>query len=74
MSDETTETQDDRDEPSERSAEERRVLRWRFQQIRRLGMSHIEARLLAESGADLALVRRLIANGCSPTLALKIAL
>jgi hypothetical protein len=57
-----------------RSAEERRVLRWRFRESRKLGLSHVEARLLAETGADLALVRRLVAEGCPPSLALKIAL
>ena len=57
-----------------RSDEERRVVRWRFREIRRLGLSHVEARLLAETGADLGLVRRLVADGCPPSLALKIAL
>jgi hypothetical protein len=73
MSEITTESYESEGE-SERSEEERRVLRWRFREIRRLGLSHIEARLLAETGADLSLVRRLVANGCPPSLALKIAL
>jgi hypothetical protein len=62
------------EQPSERSPEERRVLRWRFRQIRGLGFSHVEARLLAETQADLALIRRLIGDGCPLPLALKIAL
>jgi hypothetical protein len=72
MSDMTTENFES--EESNPSPEERRVLRWRFREIRKLGMSHIEARLLAETGADLGLVRQLVANGCPPSLALKIAL
>jgi hypothetical protein len=57
-----------------KSDEERRVLRWRFREIRRLGLSHVEARLLAETGADLGLLRQLVAAGCPPALVLKIAL
>ena len=73
MSEITTEN-DGSEGEGERSEEERRVLRWRFREIRKLGLSHIEARLLAETGADVSLVRRLVANGCPPSLALKIAL
>jgi hypothetical protein len=61
-------------ETEEPSREEREVLRWRFRQIRSLGMGPVEARLLAETGADLGLLRRLTANGCPPDLAVKIAL
>jgi hypothetical protein len=56
------------------SREEREVLRWRFRQIRSLGVNAVEARLLAETGADLGLLRRLVGNGCPPELAVKIAL
>jgi hypothetical protein len=62
------------EETTEPSREEREVLRWRFRQIRSLGMGPVEARLLAETGADLGLLRRLTANGCPPDLAVKIAL
>lgn len=54
--------------------EERRILRWRFRQFRGLGLSQIEARLAAESGVELALLRRLVADGCPPSLALRIGL
>jgi hypothetical protein len=57
-----------------RSAEDKKILRWRFRELRGLGLSHVEARMLAETGADIALIRRLIGDGCPPTLALKIAL
>jgi hypothetical protein len=74
MSEIQTEDTSDRDERAGLSDEEKRVLRWRFQQTRRLGLSHIEARLAAETGVDLGLLRSLVAQGCPPTLALKIAL
>lgn len=74
MSEITTETQHEEEEQPGLSDEERRVLSWRFSEIRRLGLSHMDARLLAESGADLGLMRRLVAKGCPPSLALKIAL
>jgi hypothetical protein len=63
-------------EPGEEqsSEEERRVLAWRYQQIRALGFERLQARLLAHSDAELALVRRLIKNGCPTALALKITL
>jgi hypothetical protein len=57
-----------------RSAEDRKILRWRFRELRSLGLSHIEARMLAETGTDIALVRRLVSTGCAPSLAVKIAL
>jgi hypothetical protein len=60
--------------PEEHSAEEDRVLRWRYEEIRKLGLNRVESRLLAEAGADLNLLRRLVADGCPPDLALRIAL
>ena len=74
MSEITAPNPPDADDEPVLSDEERRVLRWRFRQIRRLGLSHMEARLLAETGADVGLIRRLVANGCPPSLAVKIAL
>jgi hypothetical protein len=56
------------------SEEERQVLAWRYQQIRALGFERLEARLLAKSDAELALVRRLIKAGCPTAVALKITL
>ena len=61
------------DEP-QLTDEERRVLIWRFAQTRRLGLSHVEARLFAESNADIGQFRGLIARGCSPDVALRIVL
>jgi len=57
-----------------RALEERKVLVWRFAQSRRLGLSHVEARLFAESGADLGQLRDLVARGCAAALALRIVL
>jgi hypothetical protein len=57
-----------------RSPEDRKLLRWRFREFRCLGLSHVEARMLAETGADVALIRKLVGDGCPPSLALKIAL
>jgi hypothetical protein len=68
---EHTENEHEVEEPNR---EEREVLKWRFRQIRSLGMNPVEARLLAETGADLGLLRRLVGNGCPPDLAVKIAL
>ena len=68
---EHTENENEVEEPNR---EAREVLKWRFRQIRSLGMNPVEARLLAETGADLGLLRRLVGNGCPPDLAVKIAL
>jgi NAD(P)-dependent dehydrogenase (short-subunit alcohol dehydrogenase family) len=38
------------------------------------GIGRAIALALAETGADIAFIRRLIGDGCPPTLALKIAL
>jgi hypothetical protein len=61
-------------ELDELSPEERHILVWRYRQLRELGIGRLLARLLAESGADLGLVRRLVSQGCAPELAAKIAL
>ena len=66
--------ENEQEEVEEPNREEREVLKWRFRQIRSLGMNPVEARLLAETGADLGLLRRLVGNGCPPDLAVKIAL
>jgi hypothetical protein len=64
----------DEDQTSQRSEEERCVRAWRYRQIRALGYTRTDAHLLAESDAELALIRRLIENGCPPAVALKITL
>lgn len=61
-------------EAATRSPEEQRILSWRYEQLLELGLTVAGAQLLAESGADLGLVRRLVAAGCMPDLAARIAL
>ena len=61
-------------ETETRSPEEQRILSWRYEQLLALGLTVAEAQLLAESGADLGLVRWLVAAGCEPDLAARIAL
>jgi hypothetical protein len=60
------------DQPREPLGEERKVLAWRYQQVRQLGFARLEARLLAESDAELALLRKLMRAGCSAALAFDI--
>jgi hypothetical protein len=61
-------------EDEEQDREKREVREWRFGQIRSLGFAQIDARLLADAGADLGLLRRLVGTGCPTELAIKIAL
>ena len=56
------------------SDEELRVLEWRYEQLRSLDFERRAARELAESKVELELLRRLVAQGCPPDLALRIAL
>jgi hypothetical protein len=62
------------DGPEALSAEEQRIRSWRYDQLLELGLTQAEAQLLAEVGSDLGLVRRLVAAGCAPDLAARIAL
>jgi hypothetical protein len=55
------------------SEEEQSVLEWRYSQLRLLGFERDDARVLAEGRAELALLRRLIADGCPHGLAFRIA-
>ncbi len=50
------------------------VVTWRFDQFSALGFDEIQAVLLANCDVDLHFTRTLIARGCPPTLAVKIAL
>jgi hypothetical protein len=52
--------------------EEQMVLLWRREQFSRLGFDAFDARLLAESDADLGEARRLFASGCPLHLAFRI--
>jgi hypothetical protein len=54
--------------------EEQIVLLWRREQFSRLGFDTFDARLLAESPADLGDARRLCASGCPLDLAFRILL
>ena len=54
------------------SQEEQNVLHWRYTQLRGLGFGSEDARVLAEGRAELALVRRLVADGCPVELAFRI--
>ena len=52
--------------------EEQVVLAWRREQFGRLGFDPVDARLLAESPADLGHARRLRRTGCPLDLAFRI--
>jgi hypothetical protein len=54
--------------------EQEEVMRWRFSQICALGIGQLDAQLLADSGADIGLLRRLVGQGCPPPLAARIVL
>ncbi len=58
----------------ELSQEDRRVIDWRYDQFRALGLGDEDAWLLAGAGADLHLVRTLVGAGCPQDLALRIVL
>jgi hypothetical protein len=62
-------------QPLERyDTEQEDVFAWRFGQICSLGIDLLDAQLLAETGADLGLLRRLVGQGCPPALAARIVL
>ena len=71
---EDTQATEETDEALEPSAEQEEVIRWRLSQILSLGIGQLDAQLLAETGADLGLLRRLVGQGCPPPLAARIAL
>ena len=56
------------------SAEHEAVVCWRLSQMLSLGIGELEAEVLAESNADLGLLRRIIGQGCPPPLAVQIVL
>jgi hypothetical protein len=62
-------------ETSELHREARRVLLWRYSQVRLLGVDPLSARIFAESEGDLEELRALVRRrGCPPQLALRIVL
>jgi len=56
------------------NAEHEAVVCWRLSQMLALGIGQLEAEMLAESDADLGLLRRLIGKGCPPPLAVRIVI
>jgi len=54
--------------------EQEEIRQWRLSQILSLGIEQLDAQLLAESGSDLGLLRRLVGQGCPPDLAARIVL
>ena len=46
----------------------------RYKEAREAGLSIVEARMFAESGADIGELRRLVESGCPPALIAQIAL
>lgn len=48
------------------------VLTKRFQEARDYGLTHVEARLFAESEEDIGTLRKLRDGGCPPVLAARI--
>jgi hypothetical protein len=69
-----TETVEEVDEEVGPTPEQQQIMSWRLSQISALGIDQLDAQLLAETGADLGLLRRLVGQGCPPPLAVRIAL
>jgi hypothetical protein len=69
-----TQTIDEAEEEVGPTPEQRQILSWRLSQISALGIGQVDAQLLAETGADLGLLRRLVGQGCPPPLAARIVL
>lgn len=65
---------DEENEPTVPDEEYRAVIRWRYEQARLYGLTRIEARLFAESDADIGALRHLAELGCAPATAAKILL
>jgi len=61
------------EEPARLTGEDLQVAVWRYAECRRVGLLPEEARFFAESPGDLGLLRKLVADGCPPSLALRIA-
>lgn len=55
------------------TGEEREVEDWRYRMFRELGLRPDDAAQLAHSHVDWHEVKRLLENGCSPELVLRIA-
>lgn len=64
----------DTDAPVQASEEQREVVRRRYKEARRAGLSIAEAQLFADSAADVGELRHLVAAGCPPPLIARIVL
>jgi|SRR5579872_5697734 len=51
--------------------EAQQVVLRRFHEARQAGLTHVEARLFAESDTEIRLLRSLVAKGCGPALMAK---
>jgi hypothetical protein len=60
-------------ETDERTAEQVQVERWRLESAQRVGVDHDVARKFARGDGDLNRLRELVAAGCAPNLAARIA-
>ena len=69
-----TQAVEDAEEAAGPTPEQQEIMRWRLSQISSLGIGQLDAQLLAETGADLGLLRRLVGQGCPPPLAVRIVL
>jgi hypothetical protein len=69
-----TQAVEEADEAFVPTPEQEQVMRWRLSQICALGIGPLDAQLLADSGADIGLLRRLVGQGCPPPLAARIVL
>ena len=69
-----TQVTEETEEVTGPTPEQQEILRWRFSQICSLGIGQLDAQLLAETGADLGLLRRLVGQGCPASLAVRIVL
>ena len=67
-----TQAVEDVEDAAEGDSEREGVLRWRQSQFLALGVDPLEAELLADTTADLGLLRRLVSQGCPPALAVRI--
>ncbi len=69
-----TQVVEDAEETVGPTPEQQEIMRWRLSQISALGIGQLDAQLLADSGADIGLLRRLVGQGCPPPLAARIVL
>jgi hypothetical protein len=54
--------------------EQLEVLRRRYMEARKAGLSWVEAKLFAESDEDVGVLRKLVEKGCEPQLIARVLL